>query len=128
GMAYLGFFIALMLSAHYKSRLQSYRRRYRLGEDTRMGSPGCVSWHDEWQRQWADKFHRQADRRVRQAERHAQRHLRRLDRQARRFGFSIVPPTTNGKARTERSAPPPRPSSDTDLLPPDPRRPPRPAD
>src|ERR1700687_5263999 len=85
-MAFCGFLIALWLFFHYKRRLQSYRRKYRL-EDDMCGQPtGAVSWNSEWHRQWADKFQRQAERR----RRHLERHARQLERQARRFGFSIV--------------------------------------
>jgi signal transduction histidine kinase len=89
-MALLGFLVALALFFHYKHRLNHYRRRYRIEEDQPRCSPGAVSWHAEWQRQWAGKFQRQAERRGRQQERHVEKHLRRLDRQARRFGGTVV--------------------------------------
>ena len=107
-MAFLGFLVALLMFFHYKRRLQHYRRRYHVEEDKPPCARGAVSWHDEWQRQWADKFQRQAERRVRQIERHAERHIRRLNRRARQYGAKVViAPATNGApaARSEPEEP-----------------------
>jgi signal transduction histidine kinase len=109
-MAFLGFLAALLLFFHYKRRLRYYRRRYRLEDERPMCPPGAVSWHAEWQRQWADKFQRQADRRKRQFDRHAERHIRRLDRQARKFGPEVAvvaPPNGSGEANGAAEAQPP---------------------
>jgi signal transduction histidine kinase len=95
-MAFLGFLVALCLFMHYKRRLQHYRRVYRLEDDGRAESRHATPC-DGWQQQWAEKVQRQADRRLRHTERHAQRHLRRLDREARRFGFSVVAQPHDGK-------------------------------
>src|SRR5215467_3274043 len=100
-MAFFGFFIALWLFLHYKRRLRYYRRQHRVAgarlgavssdeADMHDGVSGSANWHAEWQRQWAEKFQQQAERRRCQFEKHTQRRLRRLDREARRFGFSIV--------------------------------------
>jgi signal transduction histidine kinase len=62
---------------------------------------GAASWHEEWHRHWAEKWSRQAERRARHVEREAQRHLRRLDRYARRYGFSIIPPGPEGAPEPE---------------------------
>jgi signal transduction histidine kinase len=91
-MAFVGFFIALILFLHFMRRLRYYHRRYRCEQSSRVESPGTVSWHEQWHRQWADKFGRQAERRLRHIEQHAEQHIRKLDRQARRFGLSIVRP------------------------------------
>ena len=91
-MAFLGFLVALLLFFHYKRRLRHYRRTYRLEDDVRVDAVGGASCQGVWQQQWAEKVNREAERRVRHLEKHAQRHLRRLDRQARRFGFSVVAP------------------------------------
>lgn len=58
-MAFFGFLIALALFLHYRRRLRFYRRRYELEEGEPL-STAAVRWHDEWHRQWADKFERQA--------------------------------------------------------------------
>jgi signal transduction histidine kinase len=114
-MAFLGLIVALLLFFHYKRRLQRFRRQCRFEEDARRVAPGSVSWHDEWHRQWAEKFRRQAECRVRQVERHAGRRLRRLERYARRFGFTLVPPQPAGAL--SGVAPAPLPSdAEADVL------------
>jgi len=95
-MPVIGFIIAVWLFFHYKRRLQYYRRQHRLDEDASIESTGAASCQAQWQREWADKFREKAEHRMRHMERHAQRKLRRLDRAARRFGFSVVPPKTDG--------------------------------
>src|SRR5262249_7537508 len=113
-MAFFGFIIAACLFFHYKHRLQHYRRRHRLEDDMHVESTGPASCQAAWQEQWAEKFRRQAERRMRHMEKHAQRHLRRLDREARRFGFSVMPPDrTNDEANPATSA---APASDGDVL------------
>ncbi len=111
-MPFFGFLIALFLFFHYKRRLQHYRRHHQLEDDMRAESPCTPSWHEEWHRQWADKFHQQAERRLRQVERQTQRRLRHLDRQARRFGFSIVGPSKPTEPTQADTAPDPHPSED----------------
>ncbi len=95
-MPFFGLLIAVILFFQCKRHLQRYRREHRLEEDDVHFSPtGSVSWHDEWHRQWADKFQRETERR----RRYAERHLRHIDRKARRFGFSVVRAAdTNGDA------------------------------
>jgi signal transduction histidine kinase len=113
-MAFFGFLIAACLFFHYKHRLQHYRRQHRLEDDMHVESSGAASCQTEWQRQWADKFRGQAERRMRHMEKHAQRHLRRLDREARRFGFSVIPPAqSNGDAEAGKNEPP---AGDDDIL------------
>jgi signal transduction histidine kinase len=97
-MTFFAFIIALFLFFHFKRRLRHYRRDHPV-DDAVCRDPSCtVSWHQEWHRHWADKFHQQAEHRLRQVERTAQRRLLHLDRQARRFGFSLVPPPVYGAA------------------------------
>ncbi len=113
-MAFLGFFIALMLFFHYKRRLRHYRRTYRLEDDVRVDGAGAVGCHGQWQQEWADKVHRQAERRLLHLEKHTQRHLRRLDREARRFGFSVVAPQpTDEPPATAAATEPPASEDDT---------------
>jgi len=113
-MAFFGFLIALFLFFHFKRRLQHYRNAYRLEEDVHADTTGAASCQVEWQRQWAEKFQRQAERRMRHMERHAQRHLRRLDREARRWGFSIVPPQQPADGQADAKDAPP--SGDAEVL------------
>src|SRR5437773_7961009 len=103
-MAFFGFLIALMFFCHYKRRLRHYRGQYRLEDEPRPESPGTASWNDQWHRHWADKFDRQAQRRLRQIERDVQRKVQKLDRQARRFGFSVV---GGAAAKTQPETPEP---------------------
>lgn len=113
-MAFLGFLVALFLFFHYKRRLQHYRRTYRLEEDVQSDVTGGAGCPGHWQQQWADKVHRQAERRLHHIEKHAQRHLRRLDREARRFGFSVVgPPTEEQQPAAAAGAEPPTPEDET---------------
>jgi signal transduction histidine kinase len=105
-MAFFGFLIALYLFFHYKRRLQYYRRQYRLDDDTRLHAPRGASCQEEWQRQWADKFRRQAERRVRHVERYAERRMRYLNRQARRFGLPVVQPGQAAAAASSAAAEP----------------------
>jgi len=84
-MILLGLLIAVILFFHFKRRLRDSRCQPRLDEPECFSPAGAVSWHEEWHRQWADKFHRQAERR----RRHFERHVRYLERKARRFGFSL---------------------------------------
>ncbi|HXQ20397.1 MAG TPA: ATP-binding protein [Candidatus Acidoferrales bacterium] len=105
-MPFFGFIIALVLFFHCKRRVEHYRRQHRLeDEDMHVGSEGAASWHEEWHRQWAAKFHHQTERRLRHLERQTQRRLRRLNREARRFGFSIVGPATGERETTTESDP-----------------------
>lgn len=69
-MAFLGFLIAAFLFHHFTHRFRRHRHGGRVeGEKDTMG-PSCVSWQEEWHRQWAEKFQRQAERRARQFEHH----------------------------------------------------------
>ena len=102
-MPVFGFIIALVLFFHYKRRLRYYRRQ--LDDDMITSSmlhppSNAACWRDEWQKQWAEKFQKQAERRMRHMERHAQKRLRSLNRQAERFGFSVVPPETGEDTRS----------------------------
>ena len=111
-MAFFGFLVALLLFFHYKRRLQHYRRTYRLEDDVRSDAAGTANC-GHWQHAWADKVHRQAERRLHHIEKHAQRHLRRLDRQARRFGFSVVGPQAAAPAAPAEGAESPAPEDET---------------
>lgn len=117
-MPFFGLLIAVILFVHYKRHLQRYRREHRLEEDdVHFSATGAVSWHDEWHRQWADKFQRETERR----RRHAERHLRHIDRKARRFGFSVVrAPDTNGEATSSAASAkgetPPAPTPESEIL------------
>jgi signal transduction histidine kinase len=116
-MAFFGFLIALLLFFHYRRRLRHYQRRYPAEEPTRTEAPGAVSWHEEWQRQWVDKFRCQAERRLRHIEQHAQRRLRYLDRQAQRFGGSLVQPArSRGETPAIDSAAPERSRGESEIL------------
>jgi signal transduction histidine kinase len=91
-MAVIGFIVALLLFRHFLRRLRQVRGSQGVDEKAGcMKSSSALSWHDEWHRQWADKFQKQANRRVRHWERHAERRLRNLDKHARRLGFSLIP-------------------------------------
>src|SRR5690242_14803883 len=106
-MPLLGLLIAVVLFFHFKRRLQYFRRERQLENDVRCIPTGAASWNEEWHRQWADKFNRQAERR----RRHFERHVRQIERKARRFGFSVVRATeTKGeppdRANADPTAPP----------------------
>ncbi|OFV89008.1 MAG: hypothetical protein A3J75_01485 [Acidobacteria bacterium RBG_16_68_9] len=88
-MALVGFLIALCLFIHFKRRLERSRRRCAINECKPSRSPEAASWQEEWHRQWADKFHRQAERRLRHIERTTERRLRLANRRLRRFGVRI---------------------------------------
>lgn len=89
-MAFIGLIIAIALFLHYKRYLQDHRSGRLPGCEHDAGFPGAVRWHDEWHKQWGDKFKRQADRRVRQMEEHTARRFRSLNRRAERMGFRLV--------------------------------------
>lgn len=114
-MAFLGFLVALLLFFHYKRRLRHYRRAYRLEDDVRVDVAGAAGCQGAWQQQWADKVQRQAERRMRHLEKHTQRRLRQLDREARRFGFSIVAPQQGSEQSTPTAAPEPQETEDDTL-------------
>ena len=89
-MAIAGFLIAVILFLYVKKRLSDMRERSRLEEP--VSAPRCagVNWSEEWHRQWADKFRRQAERRVRQGQQYTERERKRLIRRAARLGLSFV--------------------------------------
>jgi signal transduction histidine kinase len=94
-MTLLGFIVAAVLFARVWRLLMSGRLKLgaRAGADTTCARPaGAASWHDEWHRQWADKFRAQADKRTRHVGREVRRHrrnLQRLRRRAERLGVSL---------------------------------------
>ena len=111
-MAFFGFIIAVVLFMHYKRRLRHYRRRHPLEGDMSCPASRAVSWNDEWHRQWAEKFQRQAERRWAQIERESQRKLRKLDRKARkRMGLPLDDEARAGSEVTSREA-----GADSDVL------------
>ncbi|MFI5397499.1 MAG: ATP-binding protein [Candidatus Binatia bacterium] len=115
-MAFFGFLIAVILFFHYKNRLRHYRRQHRLEDDMDSGLTGAASWHQQWHRQWADKFYQQADGRRRHIERNVERRLRHLDRQARRFGFSVFPAPKTDAPKGPETDPPRERSDEAELL------------
>jgi signal transduction histidine kinase len=56
-MAIVGFIVALVLFSHFGRRLKHYRR-LQGGGDVAPDELHGASWHDEWERHWADKFKR----------------------------------------------------------------------
>jgi signal transduction histidine kinase len=114
-MVFLGFLIALLLFMHYQRRVRRYRRTYRLEDDGRADPVGEANCHGVWQQQWAEKVQRQAERRLRHIEQHTQRRLRQLDREARRFGFSIIAPRHVGEQPSTTPAPAPHGGTDDTL-------------
>lgn len=104
--AILGFILALMLFRHFNRQTRYYRRRYEIDDDSeprrsrsrsrRRSIPGCephapagpdsreASWHDEWERHWAEKFRRQAERRERSLAKHAKHRERRAKKWQKR--------------------------------------------
>ncbi len=115
-MIFLGLLIAVILFFHFKRRLKDSRCQKPGVEDAACFSPaGAVSWHEEWHRQWADKFQRQAERR----RRHFERQLRYLERRARRFGFSVVraaEPNDAATATSTTAGPGPLPAAESEIL------------
>jgi signal transduction histidine kinase len=87
-MALLGFLVAVLLFLHFKRRLQETRDRT-PPKPPQPGVPGWASWHAEWHRNWAGKFHEQAERRLRQFERNVERRRQRL---MRRLGIAWSSP------------------------------------
>ena len=86
-MAIVGLIIALVLLHHYKKRLAHYRRTYELDDDVRLEAlrgSRRHSWHDEWNRHWADKFQREAERRQRDWDRHEKRGAKRRAKSSKR--------------------------------------------
>lgn len=77
-MAFFGFLIAIVLFFHYRRRLRYYRDRYEVEESEGL-SAAAVRWHDQWHRQWADKFERQARCRTDELDRRARRALDRVE-------------------------------------------------
>ncbi|MBI3785706.1 MAG: 2TM domain-containing protein [Deltaproteobacteria bacterium] len=97
-MAVIGFIVAVLLFRHCLRRLKAVRHSCDLKEDSCLKPSGALSWHDEWNHKWADKFQKQAERHARHWEKQAERRLRHLDKHARRLGFAVV--------RTEAPGPP----------------------
>lgn len=83
-MAFIGFLLAVALFFHYKRRLHYFRDQYQL-EDDEPRSSRVARWHDEWHRQWADKFERQARARTRPCDERVDRTFKRLRDKAARF-------------------------------------------
>jgi len=88
-MAFIGLIVAVALFLHYKRHLQDHRSRLPKC-DQKPQFPGAVRWHDEWHKQWGDKFKRQADRRIRQMEHQTVRRFHTLRKRAERMGFQLV--------------------------------------
>jgi two-component system sensor histidine kinase HydH len=99
-MALIGFMVAMFFFFHCRNRLWRSLKDSGRGQKAKSGGRcGPVSWHDTWNREWADKFRRQADRRQHDweryakrwtlhAEREAKRWQRRAEREAKRRGWS----------------------------------------
>jgi len=101
-MAFVGLAVAIYLFWHFKGHLQGAMKNARPEERDGAKACGGASWHEMWQREWAEKFrqqaerrqhdwHRHADRWRRNAEREARRWQRRAERHARRFGVDVEP-------------------------------------
>lgn len=92
-MTVIGFIVAVYLFIHFKRHLEHHHRRerQRVKEEANTRQDCAVSWHEEWQRQWAGKFQKQVERRQRHFERQAQRHYRKMERHARKFGVPLPP-------------------------------------
>ncbi|HZP40839.1 MAG TPA: HAMP domain-containing sensor histidine kinase [Candidatus Binatia bacterium] len=100
-MAFVGFVVAIYLFWHFRRHLRTAVKNAGRPE-AREDRHGCggVSWRETWQREWAEKFqkqaagrhwHRHAERWRRNAEREAQRWQRRAAREARRWGIDVDP-------------------------------------
>ncbi len=101
-MAIVGLIVALILLSHFKRRRDESRRcSCRLEEEGSVRSPRASSWHEEWQRHWAQKFHREAERRHRDWDRQARRWERQVKRRGRRWRASAL---ADGAADSRESA------------------------
>lgn len=75
-MAIVGFIVAVVLFSHFSRRLKASRAFERRAEE----SPGMLrgaSWHEEWERHWAQKFRRREEWRQSCVEEHSRRESRR---------------------------------------------------
>lgn len=75
-MAIVGFIVAVLLFRHFGRRLKASRALERRAEE----SPGMLrgaSWHEEWERHWAQKFRRREEWRQSCVDEHSRRESRR---------------------------------------------------
>lgn len=82
-MAIVGFIVAVVLFSHFSRRLKASRALERRAEE----SPGMLrgaSWHEEWERHWAQKFRRREEWRRSCVEEHARHESRRKRRRRER--------------------------------------------
>lgn len=89
-MAIVGFIVALVLFSHFGRRLKHYRSLQRGGGDVpgewsdfRRGHGGA-SWHEEWERHWAEKFRRREEWRQSCVDKHTRHESRRRRRRRER--------------------------------------------
>jgi len=82
-MAIVGFIVAVVLFSHFGRRLKESRALGRRGEEP-AGMLRGASWHEEWERHWAQKFRRQAEWRQSCVEEHSRRESRRHRRRRER--------------------------------------------
>jgi signal transduction histidine kinase len=69
-MAIFGFIVAVMLFSHFTRRLKASRALERRAEESTHMLRGA-SWHEEWERHWAEKFRRREEWRQSCVDRHA---------------------------------------------------------
>jgi len=82
-MAIVGFIVAVVLFSHFGRRLKESRALGRRGEEP-AGMLRGASWHEEWERHWAQKFRRQAEWRQSCVEEHSRHDSRRRRRRRER--------------------------------------------
>ena len=75
-MAIVGFIVAVVLFSHFGRRLKESRALERRGEEP-TGMLRGASWHEEWERHWAQKFRRREEWRQSCVEEHSRRDSRR---------------------------------------------------
>ena len=68
-MAFIGFFVALMLFCHFKKRMRAHHRHW-AGHRHRDG----VDWMNDWRRQWSDWNRHWAEQAQRYGDKHAEWH------------------------------------------------------
>ena len=82
-MAIVGFIVAVVLFSHFGRRLKESRALERRGEES-TGMLRGASWHEEWERHWAQKFRRREEWRQSCVEEHSRHESRRRRRRRER--------------------------------------------
>jgi signal transduction histidine kinase len=83
-MAIVGFIVAVVLFSHFGRRLKQARVHERRERESIGMMRGAASWHEEWERHWAQKFRRQAEWRHSCLEEHSRHESRRRRRRRER--------------------------------------------